>query len=86
MQHGFRSIVVAEACGDRSPAIHDANIADLQSTSGDERRHNPALPFTDESAFIDWLLRTAPPMPRLQYIPPGHGWESARNPGVCCAA
>jgi hydroxyacylglutathione hydrolase len=35
-----------------------------QSTIGHERRHNPALQFTDESAFIDWVLRTAPPMPR----------------------
>jgi maleamate amidohydrolase len=35
MQHGFRSIVVAEACGDRSPAIHDANIADLQAKYAD---------------------------------------------------
>jgi hydroxyacylglutathione hydrolase len=41
-----------------------ANICDRQSTIGHERRHNPALQFTDESAFIDWVLRTAPPMPR----------------------
>ena len=41
-----------------------ANIRDRQSTIGYERRHNPALQFADESAFIDWVLRTAPPMPR----------------------
>jgi hydroxyacylglutathione hydrolase len=41
-----------------------ANICDRQSTLGHERRHNPALQFTDESTFIDWVLRTAPPMPR----------------------
>ena len=41
-----------------------ANICDRQSTIGNERRHNPALQFIDESAFIDWVLRTAPPMPR----------------------
>jgi hydroxyacylglutathione hydrolase len=41
-----------------------ANICDRQSTIGHERRHNPALQFTDESAFIDWVLCTAPPMPR----------------------
>jgi hydroxyacylglutathione hydrolase len=40
-----------------------ANIGDRQSTIGHERRHNPALQFTNESAFIDWVLRTAPPMP-----------------------
>ena len=41
-----------------------ASICDRQSTIGHERRHNPALQFTDESAFIDWVLRTAPPIPR----------------------
>jgi hydroxyacylglutathione hydrolase len=41
-----------------------ANIHDRQSTVGDERRHNPALQFSDESAFIAWVLGTAPPMPR----------------------
>src|SRR5262245_13367340 len=40
-----------------------ANICDRQSTIGHERRHNPALQVTDESAFTDWVLRTAPPMP-----------------------
>jgi hydroxyacylglutathione hydrolase len=40
-----------------------ANICDRQSTIGHERRHNPALQFTDEAAFIDWVLGTAPPMP-----------------------
>jgi hydroxyacylglutathione hydrolase len=40
-----------------------ANICDRQSTIGHERRHNPALQFTDEAAFIDWVLRTAPLMP-----------------------
>ena len=38
-----------------------ANICDRQSTIGHECRHNPALQFTDESAFIDWVLRTRPP-------------------------
>jgi hydroxyacylglutathione hydrolase len=41
-----------------------ANLTDRQSTIGYERRHNPALQFTDESAFSDWVVRTAPPMPR----------------------
>jgi hydroxyacylglutathione hydrolase len=41
-----------------------ANICDRQSTIGHERRHNPALQFTDEAAFIEWVLRTAPPIPR----------------------
>jgi hydroxyacylglutathione hydrolase len=41
-----------------------ANICDRQSTIGHERRHNPALRFTEEAAFIEWVLHTAPPMPR----------------------
>jgi hydroxyacylglutathione hydrolase len=35
-----------------------ANIGDRQSTIGHERRHNPALQLTDESAFIDWVRVT----------------------------
>ena len=35
MQHGFRPIVVADARGDRTRAIHDANIADLQAKYAD---------------------------------------------------
>jgi hydroxyacylglutathione hydrolase len=41
-----------------------ANIGDRQSTLGEERRHNPGLRFADEAAFTDWVLGTAPPMPR----------------------
>lgn len=29
MQHGFASFVVADACGDRTQAVHDANLYDL---------------------------------------------------------
>lgn len=35
MQHGFRPIVIAEACGDRTPAIHTANVTDLQAKYAD---------------------------------------------------
>jgi hydroxyacylglutathione hydrolase len=56
------SLPLYPAHGAGSPC--GANIVDLQSTIGHERRHNPALQLTDESAFIDWVLRTAPPMPR----------------------
>jgi hydroxyacylglutathione hydrolase len=41
-----------------------ANLCDRQSTIGEERRSNPALQFTDEDRFIDWVLREAPPIPR----------------------
>ncbi|KAF2785815.1 N-carbamoylsarcosine amidase [Melanomma pulvis-pyrius CBS 109.77] len=32
---GYRPMVVAEACGDRSPAIHDANIFDMNAKMAD---------------------------------------------------
>ncbi len=33
--HGFAPIVVADACGDRTQAIHDANLLDLQAKYAD---------------------------------------------------
>jgi hydroxyacylglutathione hydrolase len=56
-----------------------ANICDRQSTIGYERRHNPALRFTDEAAFINWVLRTAPPMPHYY---PRMKWINAQGPEV----
>ena len=35
MQHGFRPMVVAQACGDRTAAVHDANIFDLGAKYAD---------------------------------------------------
>lgn len=35
LQHGFRPQVVAEACADRTPALHDANLADLDAKYAD---------------------------------------------------
>lgn len=35
MQHGFRPLVVADACGDRTAAIHHANLADLGAKYAD---------------------------------------------------
>ncbi|MEO6821529.1 MAG: isochorismatase family protein, partial [Candidatus Nanopelagicales bacterium] len=35
MQHGFRPLVVADACGDRTPALHEANLADLGAKYAD---------------------------------------------------
>jgi nicotinamidase-related amidase len=34
-QHGFRTIVVAEACGDRDPAAHAQSLVDLDSRYAD---------------------------------------------------
>lgn len=35
MQHGFRTIVVADACGDRHSAPHDANLFDMNAKYAD---------------------------------------------------
>ena len=35
LQHGFAPMVAADACGDRSAAIHDANLADLGAKYAD---------------------------------------------------
>jgi maleamate amidohydrolase len=35
LQHGWRVLVVADACADRSPDIHDANLADLDAKYAD---------------------------------------------------
>ncbi|MHC3003122.1 isochorismatase family protein [Gordonia metallireducens] len=35
MQHGFIPKVVADACGDRNPAVHDANLFDLDAKYAD---------------------------------------------------
>ena len=35
LQHGFRPIVVADACGDRDLATHEQNLFDLDSKYAD---------------------------------------------------
>jgi len=35
MQHGFRAVVVRECVGDRTKAVHDANLFDIQAKIGD---------------------------------------------------
>ncbi len=35
MSHGFRTIVVADACGDRHPSPHEANLFDMNAKYGD---------------------------------------------------
>jgi len=35
LQHGFRPIVVRDACADRSTALHEANLADLDAKYAD---------------------------------------------------
>ncbi|MEU8900333.1 isochorismatase family protein [Nocardia sp. NPDC048505] len=35
LQHGFRPLVVADACGDRDPRLHEANLFDLDAKYAD---------------------------------------------------
>ncbi|MDI9894574.1 isochorismatase family protein [Rhodococcus sp. IEGM 1381] len=35
LQHGFRPLVVADACGDREPGMHESNLLDLQAKYAD---------------------------------------------------
>jgi maleamate amidohydrolase len=35
LNHGFRPLVVRQACADRSPALHDNNLADLDAKYAD---------------------------------------------------
>ncbi|QLY28782.1 isochorismatase family protein [Nocardia huaxiensis] len=43
MQHGFRPLVVADACGDRDPRLHEANLFDLNAKYADVIRLEQAL-------------------------------------------
>lgn len=43
LQHGFRPLVVADACGDRNPAPHEANLLDLRAKYADVLSTEEAL-------------------------------------------
>ncbi|KAF1913151.1 N-carbamoylsarcosine amidase [Ampelomyces quisqualis] len=43
MCYGYRPMVVSEACGDRSPAVHDANIFDMNAKMADVVPENEAI-------------------------------------------
>ena len=45
-QHGFIPIVVADACGDRHEAPHEANLFDMNAKYGD---------VVDENTVVDYL-------------------------------
>jgi maleamate amidohydrolase len=48
MSHGFRTAVVAEACGDRHPAPHEANLFDMNAKYADVVSEAEALAFLEE--------------------------------------
>ena len=45
MSHGFRTAVVADACGDRHPAPHDANLFDMNAKYADVVSEADAVAF-----------------------------------------
>ena len=46
MSHGFRTAVVADACGDRHPAPHEANLFDMNAKYAD---------VVDEATILDYI-------------------------------
>ena len=45
MSHGFRTAVIAEACGDRHPAPHEANLFDMNAKYADVVSEAEAIAF-----------------------------------------
>ena len=45
MSHGFRTAVIAEACGDRHPAPHEANLFDMNAKYADVVSETEAIGF-----------------------------------------
>ena len=52
MSHGFRTIVVADACGDRHPDPHNANLFDMEAKYAD---------VVDEAETIAYLASLSRP-------------------------
>jgi maleamate amidohydrolase len=48
-QHGFIPLVVRDACGDRSAAVHEANLFDLQQKYAEVRSEDEALLYLERS-------------------------------------
>ncbi len=48
MSHGFRTIVVRDACGDRHPAPHEANLFDMNAKYADVVSENEVLMYLKE--------------------------------------
>jgi maleamate amidohydrolase len=48
MSHGFRTMVVRDACGDRHPAPHEANLFDMNAKYADVVSENEVLMYLKE--------------------------------------
>lgn len=47
MSHGFRTAVVAQACGDRHPGPHEANLFDMNAKYADVVSEDETIAFLD---------------------------------------
>lgn len=50
-QHGFIPIVVSDACGDRHPAPHEANLFDMNAKYGDVVGEDEVLAYLDKQEY-----------------------------------
>lgn len=48
MSHGFRTLVVADACGDRHPAPHEANLFDMNAKYADVVSEDETLNYLEQ--------------------------------------
>lgn len=52
LQHGFVPVVVADACGDRSPGPHEANLFDLAAKYAEVVDEEAAVAALDRSSVV----------------------------------
>lgn len=50
MSHGFRTLVVAEACGDRHPGPHEANLFDMNAKYADVVSEADTIAYLEDLA------------------------------------
>ncbi|MFD6159827.1 isochorismatase family protein [Nocardia sp. NPDC060256] len=58
LQHGFRPLIVADACGDRDAALHEANLLDLDIKYADVLNQDEALAVLRSAGVGNQLLTT----------------------------
>ena len=49
IQHGFRPLVISDACGDRDPRLHNSNLLDLEAKYADVLPLSEALPLLERT-------------------------------------
>ena len=67
LQHGFRPIVVREACGDRDAATHDQNLFDLDAKYADVLSESDVVAHLDRSRPMSTTDLNAPDLSWLTH-------------------